>query len=55
MRIILGTAVVAVAFIVFLTQPQMWNLSTTFIGAVGAGIPSMMALLNILHGRRAQR
>ncbi|MCI0658888.1 MAG: hypothetical protein L0170_17695, partial [Acidobacteria bacterium] len=55
MRMILGTGVVAIAFIVFLTQPQLWNLSTTFIGAVGAGIPSMMALLNMLHGRRAQR
>jgi hypothetical protein len=54
-RVIRGTFVIAmigVAAILFVTQPQLLSLSTTFIGAAVAGIPAILKLFDLIRGTR---
>jgi hypothetical protein len=53
--VIRGTLVavaIGVALIVFLTQRELLNLSTTFIGAVSAGTPALFKLFGLVRGGR---
>jgi hypothetical protein len=38
--------------IVYLTQPQLLNSSTAFVGAVAAGIPALLKVLDLFRGGR---
>ncbi len=50
-RTLIG-GVSVVALIVFLTQPQLLNVSMAFIGAISAGIPALLNLVNLIRGTR---
>jgi len=52
-RVIRGTVVTAmigVAIILFVTQPQLLTLSITFIGVAVAGIPAVLKLFDLIRG-----
>jgi hypothetical protein len=43
-----------VAFVVFIVQPQFLNLSTTFLAAVAAGIPTAMKVFDLIRGKQVK-
>jgi hypothetical protein len=42
--------IIAGGFIVYLTQPQLLNSSTAFIGAIAAGIPALLKVFDLFRG-----
>jgi hypothetical protein len=53
-RSTLIVALIGVALIVFLSQPQLLNAWTAFIGAASAGIPALLKLFGLIRGANTQ-